>query len=184
MLLDHLVCGCSNRRLQCKLLSEDNLNYAKAMKLALAVESVEQGAKQLQGQQPTAHIQVMQRPKPKNHPTPLVCSATSDTPLSLATGAVEIICNQSAVSRTLHAITARSEGTLLKFATQGSRSKLLPPRNLQTKWLQRTPRHTPCLKKNMYHSTSHRPPPRPFHVTMQLNNSSLTMEVDTGQHSQ
>ena len=83
MLLDRLVCGCNDRRLQCKLLSEDDLDYAKAMKLALAVESAEQGTKQLLGQQTTAPIQIMQRSKPKTRPTLPARSATSGTPLAI-----------------------------------------------------------------------------------------------------
>ena len=48
MLRDRLVCGCKDRRLQCKLLSEPDITFKKAFKLAAAMESAERDAKDLQ----------------------------------------------------------------------------------------------------------------------------------------
>ena len=48
MLRDRLVCGCRNKQLQCKLLAEAELKYAKAFKIARAWETAEQEAKDLQ----------------------------------------------------------------------------------------------------------------------------------------
>ena len=182
MLLDRLVCRCNDRRLQCKLLSEDNLDYAKAMKLALAVESAEQGTKQLQGQQPSAHIQVIQRPKAKNRPTPLVRLATSNTPLKPC-----YRCGGNHLQSKCHFKDAtcnycKKRGHIAKVCCSRLK-KQAPPTQKSTNQVvaEDTPTYTLSEEEyGMYHSTSHRSRPRPFHVTMQLNNSSLTMEVDTG----
>jgi len=48
MLRDRLVCGIGNSQMQKRLLAEPDLAFDKAVKLALAQESVEQNAAQLQ----------------------------------------------------------------------------------------------------------------------------------------
>ncbi len=45
MLRDRLVCGYRNKQLQCKLLTESELSYDKAFKLARAAETAQQEAK-------------------------------------------------------------------------------------------------------------------------------------------
>ena len=42
MLRDRLVCGYNDHCLQCKLLSEDNLTFDTALKIAKAIETAEQ----------------------------------------------------------------------------------------------------------------------------------------------
>ena len=51
MLRDHLVCGISDGRLQCRLLAEPNLKLKKVLEMAQAVKTAEQGAKDLQQKQ-------------------------------------------------------------------------------------------------------------------------------------
>ena len=48
MLRDRLVCGCKDHRLQCKLLTEADLSFDKAFKIAKAMEAAEKEAKGLQ----------------------------------------------------------------------------------------------------------------------------------------
>ena len=48
MLHDHLVCGCNDKRLQCKLLAEKDLTFDTALELAKAYETTEREAKDLQ----------------------------------------------------------------------------------------------------------------------------------------
>ena len=48
MLRDRLVCGCKDKRLQCKLLAEKNLTYDQALTIAKALETAEKEAKDLQ----------------------------------------------------------------------------------------------------------------------------------------
>ena len=47
MLRDHLVCGCLDKRLQCKLLANPDLTFAKALATAKAMETAERSAKDL-----------------------------------------------------------------------------------------------------------------------------------------
>jgi len=51
MLRDRLVCGISDGRLQRRLLAEPNLKFKKALEMAQAVQTAEQGAKDLQQKQ-------------------------------------------------------------------------------------------------------------------------------------
>ena len=48
MLQYHLVCGCKDSRLQCKLLAEPDLTFEKAFKQATAMEAAEWDSKGLQ----------------------------------------------------------------------------------------------------------------------------------------
>ena len=47
MLRDHLVCGINDKRVQCRLLGELGLTFAKALELTQAAETAESNAKQL-----------------------------------------------------------------------------------------------------------------------------------------
>ena len=65
MLRDRLVCGCSNKRLQTKLLSEPELSFDKAFKIARAMETAELEAKELTPQ--SAHSVHSLRMKNSTH---------------------------------------------------------------------------------------------------------------------
>ena len=67
MLQDRLVCGCNDHRLQCKLLSEENLTFDKALKIAKAVETAERDAHGMKepatkGHNPAVHSLSTKRP--------------------------------------------------------------------------------------------------------------------------
>ena len=51
----HLVCGCKDKRLQCKLLAEKDLTFDKALEMAKPMETAEKEAKDLQ-EPPTAPV--------------------------------------------------------------------------------------------------------------------------------
>ena len=53
MLRDRVVCGIANSQLQRRLLAEPGLTFKKALELAQAQESADQGSQQLQQQQNT-----------------------------------------------------------------------------------------------------------------------------------
>jgi hypothetical protein len=88
MLLDRLVCGCNDRRLQGKLLSETALTFDKAFTLATAYESAERGTKQIETPSPT--LQVTSAPRkfqkksqrPKNHSSSCFRCGGNHTPTS------------------------------------------------------------------------------------------------------
>ena len=180
MLRDRLVCGCNDRRLQCKLLSEDNLDYAKAMKLALAVESAEQGTKQLQGQQPTAPIQVIQRPKPKNRPAPR--STTSDTPLKPCYRCGGNHLQSKCRFKDTTCNFCKKRGHIAKVCYSRLKKQPTSTRKGTNQVVAEDTQTQPLSDEEygMYHSTSTRQPRKPLQVTIELNNASLTMEVDTG----
>ena len=66
MLRDRLVCGTTNSQLQKRLLSEPDLTFKKALELAQALESSEQGSQYLQQQQKhTPNVNKLdRRPRP------------------------------------------------------------------------------------------------------------------------
>ena len=57
MLRDRIVCGIANNQLQQRLLAEPDLTFKKALELAQAQESADQGSQQLQQQQNTHRLQ-------------------------------------------------------------------------------------------------------------------------------
>ena len=52
MLRDHLVCGCKDKRLQCKLLAEKDLTFWQALAIAKVTEAAEREVKDLQQSSP------------------------------------------------------------------------------------------------------------------------------------
>ena len=48
MLRDRLVCGCKDKRLQCKLLAEKDLTFQKTLTIAKATEAAEKEAREPQ----------------------------------------------------------------------------------------------------------------------------------------
>ena len=70
MLRDRLVCGCRDRRLQFKLLSDSKLTFAKALELAKADETAERGTKDRSGGPSLHRLVHSQRPKRRRPPNP------------------------------------------------------------------------------------------------------------------
>ena len=65
MLRDRLVCGCLDKRLQCKLLADPELTFAKALATAKAMETAERSAKDLHGDS-TGQVHLMRRRPTRN----------------------------------------------------------------------------------------------------------------------
>ena len=68
MLRDHLVCGCKDKRLQCKLLAEKDLTFQQALTIAKATEAAEKEVRDLQ-QPATAQLNAVhggKKPPPKS----------------------------------------------------------------------------------------------------------------------
>lgn len=65
MLRDRLVCGCLDKRLQCKLLADPDLTFAKALATAKAMETAERSAKDLHGDS-TGQVHLMRRRPTRN----------------------------------------------------------------------------------------------------------------------
>ena len=76
MLCDHLVCGINDSRIQRCLLAEPDLDYKKAYELALALETAEKSAQDLQANPSNIHFTqcVGNKTSRKVRPTkPVVC---------------------------------------------------------------------------------------------------------------
>ena len=67
MLHDRLVCGVNDARLQCRLLAESSLTFETALKLAMAWESAEKNAKDLQGAQSSGNVNAISRNPIRRH---------------------------------------------------------------------------------------------------------------------
>ena len=70
MLRDRLVCGIADSRLQCWLLAELDLTFKKALELAQAQETAEEGSKQMQQQplSPSSTVNKMSGPAGRQNP--------------------------------------------------------------------------------------------------------------------
>ena len=62
MLLDRLVCGVNNKRIQRRLLAESQLEFKKAMKLATAMETADKNTHDLQNGNSTARENPEEKP--------------------------------------------------------------------------------------------------------------------------
>ena len=68
MLCDRLVCGIDNGPMQCRLLAEPALNLDKAVEIALAMESAERNARDLQKSQHPQAVNVLKNHSPITAP--------------------------------------------------------------------------------------------------------------------
>ena len=68
MLQNTFVCGLEDAIIQRRLLSENNLSYEKAVKIANAMELANAGSTQLSGQQPSSVNKLFSpKPQPPKH---------------------------------------------------------------------------------------------------------------------
>ena len=66
MLRDCLVCGCRDRRLQCKLLAEKDLTFDQALAIAKALETAKKETKDLQESSSTVPVHTVRQER--RHP--------------------------------------------------------------------------------------------------------------------
>ena len=177
MLLDRLVCGCNDGRLQCKLLAETDLTFDKAYKLALAMETAQRGAKQIQASaSPTLQVvsasgqqqQKPQRSKPRQSSSCFRCGGKHSPG---GCRFKQVNCNY-----------CNKQGHIAKVCfskerDQKKRQTGKPPQR-GTHYL--TTEEPPQTEYTMYHATSTSPAPKPLHVMVQVNDTNVSMEVDTG----
>ena len=179
MLRDRLVCGCRDRRLQYKLLSDPQLTFKKALTTAQSDEIAERGTKDISG--PTgstnklnAHRPRRPRPatappKPPQTPTqpcsrcgalhsPTTCRFKSATcHYCKKQGHLASVCRKKARDQT--GKTSKSSSKNHKLEVDSSDAEDVEPHPL-------------------FYSTTSRP--KPIKVTVTLNNVDTPMEVDTG----
>ena len=61
MVRDRLVCGCMDKRLQCKILAEKNLTYDQALMIAKTLETGEKEAKNFQDNSSSVPVHVVRQ---------------------------------------------------------------------------------------------------------------------------
>ena len=192
MLRDRLVCGITNSQLQKRLLSEPDLTFKKALSLAQALESSEQGSQYLQQQQQKhAPNQVnkldhRRRPPPPAaaipgkpcyrcggpHSSARCCFKEASCHLCKKTGHIAKMCCSSQTSSQKQ--TAKQEAT--------SPQQKNYRQNNSTHQVERGRSSSPeDLTDNPYElfnlqGTSG----KPYSIKIQVNQTELQMEIDTG----
>ena len=190
MLRDRLVCGTTNSQLQKRLLSEPDLTFKKALELAQALESSEQGSQYLQQQQKhTPNVNKLdRRPRP-----PASAVATPGKPCYRCGGP-----HSSAKCRFKEASChlCKKTGHIAKMC----RSSQLPSQKQTTKQGATTQQQKRHRQNNSTHQVergrSSSPEDltdnpyelfnlqgtsgKPYSIKVQANQTELQMEIDTG----
>ena len=169
MLRDHLVCGCLDKCLQCKLLADPELNFVKALVTAKAMEMAKCSAKDLQGES-TRQVHLMRRRPARNlHSGPLKAQPqVSSTCSRCGVGHSTDSCKY--MSATCHYCkkpghVAKPNAKELQSAPSGPRTHQLDASDTAEEY-------------SLYYSSSGKP--QPLLVALRLNNVDVSMEVDTG----
>lgn len=175
MLLDRLVCGCNDRRMQTKLLAEADLNFDSALKLVQAMESAEKGAKQMQDTPST--IQVVQgaasgkQKAPPRQNSSVSCYRCGGKHSPSICKFKNVDCNYCG-----------KQGHIAKVCYSKERDqKRKHKHNKQQKTThQLSSNVNPETEEyTMYHASTDRAP-KPLKVTLQINSADVQMEIDTG----
>ena len=179
MLRDRLVCGVNHTGIQRKLLSESDLTYSTALKLAQAAEASEQDAKKLTGGSP-------QQPFQDNNPdlhyttssrrpegTPVSCYRCGGPHLAPKCKYKEIICNFCR-KKGHFARVCRSR----KLQTQPSQSQ----ENKDSKYSRTNhiEAESPSAEAEYDLYNLHDNHTEPYHIMVTLNDLPVQMELDTG----
>ena len=110
MLRDRIVCGIANNQLQRRLLAEPDITFKKALELAQAQESTDQGYQQLQQQQ--KHSLPLVNKVNGHHRPPSHFSLEKLFQTNLATDAGILIHHLNAKLEMLSAIHATKQDTV------------------------------------------------------------------------
>ena len=177
MLRDRLVCGCRDKRLQYKLLSDPELTFDKVLLAAKSSETADRGAKDLlvsgSVNKLNPHRRPQQPPLNSTKPTPPdTCSRCGAAHSPSTCKYKTATCHYCKKLGHLASV-CRKKARDLKSDTRGGGK----PRNhkLATEDNSDEP-EDPVY--SLYHTTAGRP--RPTEVSVTLNMAETVMEVDTG----
>ena len=176
MLRDRLVCGCKDRRLQSKLLSETDLTFDKALKLAKAYETAQREANDLQTEPTHIHAVRGQRnshsqfPRRKQ-PSAMECYRCGGKHAPADCRFKDIDCHHCG-KRGHIAKVCRT-----KAREQQPRRQQKTSRTNQVKPDTTAEEHT---EYTMYHTQTDRTTKPPYTVMVKVNQVNLRMEIDTG----
>ena len=179
MLLDRLLCGCNDRRLQCKLLAEgDDLTFEKALTLAKEWEAAERGTKVIYKSAAT-NIQVVSANKQQRKFQPMakkksnVCFRCGGQHSPVGCRFKDVDCNYCGKS-----------GHIAKVCYTRERKQKQPRKQLQQRTHQLTartdPQGTGDAEYSMHHASTDVRTSKPVYVALKVGQVDLTMEVDTG----
>lgn len=176
MLWDRLVCGCLDKRLQCKLLADPELTFAKAMATTKAMETAECSAKDLHSGS-TGQVHLMGRcPARNRHNGPPKAQPQLPSTCSCC-GAAHSPDSYKYESATCHY--CKKPGRLAKVCRK--KAKDLQSASLRKPDPARTHQMDASVdaeEYSLYYSTSNKL--RPLEVSLLVNQVDMTMEVDTG----
>ena len=168
MLRDRLVCGVEDPRIQRRLLAESDLTFDKAFDLAVASESADKNAKDLQSTlQPTAINSVNSRTVLMQKP----CYRCGDKHKPVDCRFKTAECRKCG-----------KKGYIARVCRSKSATKQ-EPRPPQKDLTVSRPTHVLTEVEDdysMYNVKGHGSPVKPLLVMVNINNANLEMEVDTG----
>ncbi len=170
ILRDRLVCGCRNKQLQCKLLTESELSYDKAFKLARAAETAQQEAKELHSnaEHPVNQVRPGQRDI-----TPRKPSITKESCYRCGAKHAADTCRfKTAICNYCH-----KQGHIASVCFKKARDSKKKPLAKRTHQLHME-EQAASLEYSMFYAAT--PRTDPIRVTLSLNTVDHSMEVDTG----
>ena len=177
MLRDRIVCGCRDKKLQCKLLAEAELTLAKAFASAKAMETAEREAKELHADLPSTAQGLVHslrdRPGRKKPEPPRKSSSQCSrcgahhSPDTCRFKTVD--CNHCG-----------KRGHIARVCRSKARSapkKQFTPLNPRTHQIELQP---DSHEYAMFYSSTVQDDRSPIQVTLSVSGADVTMEVDTG----
>ena len=178
MLLDRLLCGCNDRRLQCKLLAEgDDLDFDKAFTLAKTWEAAERGTKQIQEPAATS-VRVVSATKLQKR-SQLTSGKKSNTCFRCGGQHSPVGCRFKHVNCNYY--DKRGHIAKVCYTRECDRKQKQQHRRQQRTHQLTTSDDTDSTSEySIHHASTDTLTYKPVQVTLKVNDSDLTMEMDTG----
>ena len=173
MLRDRLVCGCRDRRFQCKLLAEKDLTFDQALAIAKALETAEKETKDLQESSSTVPVHTVRQER--HHPqrrAPIQPVAKPQGPECYRCGGKHRATECK--FRETECLVCKKKGHIARAC----RSKQRP--QIRThQFLTSTTDQAETDEYSLYHTHGQGNTP-PILVNLRLNGKDISMELDTG----
>ena len=181
MLLDRLVCGCKDHRLQCKLLAESELSFEKAFKIAKAMEAAEKESKDLQDT-PSTTVNRLGRGTSGKQTTRNQFNRPPTQPqrAPVIPGCYRCGAKHKATDckfRDAECHFCKKKGHIAKVCRSKAKAQQNQTRTHQLNSGENSGDET--VEYSLFH-TQGQNSPAPILVTLEVNGANLTMELDTG----
>ena len=176
MLRDRLMCGCKDRRLQCKLLAEKDLTFDQALTIAKALETAEKEAKDLQESSSTAPVHTVRQgrchPQRRAPNQPVANPQKTVVPECIRCGG-----KHRATECKFHeteCFLCKKKGHIARARRSKQKSQIRTHQFLTS-----TTDQAETDEYSLYHTQGHGTTP-PILVDLRLNGKDISMELDTG----